>query len=226
VAFLVGLPGSGVQHLASALRHHPDIVLPADRFTATARYDGFSQPDWPAFRTGLSEGQAMILRRRWRKALQRRGALPTAGLLIDWLPHIDVLLHSALASVFPGAPLIVVERDLKDCMLDWLAFPGLHRLRFDSPAQTGQWLASAASHLDTIVASDRMPVVRVGFDELLAEPQERMAQLLQQLGLDPGSMSFRTEKTLGDLPGYFPAGHAARYQDPLAEGFKALRTGS
>lgn len=226
VAFLVGLPGNGVQHLASALRHHPDIVLPADRFTATARYDGFSQPDWPAFRTGLSEGQAMILRRRWRKALQRRGALPTAGLLIDWLPHIDVLLHSALASVFPGAPLIVVERDLKDCMLDWLAFPGLHRLRFDSPAQTGQWLASAASHLDAIVASDRMPVVRVGFDELLAEPQERMAQLLQQLGLDPGSMSFRTEKTLGDLPGYFPAGHAARYQDPLAEGFKALRTGS
>ncbi len=226
VAFLVGLPGSGVQHLAASLRNHPEVLLAADRFSATARFDGFSQPDWPAFQNGLSEGQAMVLRRRWRKALQRRGALPTSALLIDWLPHIDVLLHSALASVFPGAPLIIVERDLKDCMLDWLAFPGLHRLRFDSAAQAGQWLAAAASHLDTIVESERMPVVRVRFDELLDQPQQRMAQLLQQLGLEPGSTSFRADKTLGDLPGHFPAGHAARYQDPLTEGYKALRKGA
>jgi tetratricopeptide (TPR) repeat protein len=223
VAFLIGLPGSGVQHLAASLQQHPGIALLSDRFSAAGRFDGFSQPDWATLQRGLSEGQAMILRRRWRKALQRQGTLPASRLLVDWLPHIDVLLHSAIASIFPGAPVIVVERDLRDTLLDWLAFPGQHRLRFESAALAGEWLAAAASHYRAITESDRTPLVRVRFEDLLAEPQATLDRASAALGLETGLISLRTERTLGDLPGFHPPGHSSAYQDALSEAFKALR---
>lgn len=222
LAFLIGLPGSGVQHLAASLQRHPDIALLSDRFSA-GRHDGFSQPDWATLQRGLSEGQAMILRRRWRKPLQRQGVLPSSRLLIDWLPHIDVLLHSAIATIFPGVPVIVVERDLADTLLDWLAFPGQHRLRFESPAQAGEWLAAAADHIQAIVGSDRTPLIRVRFEELVSDPQATLDRLSTALGVAPGVIDLRTEKTLGDLPGFHPPGHASAYRDTLSEGFKLLR---
>lgn len=224
VAFLLGLPGSGVQHVAGSLRKHPDLRLMADRFGGPQmRQDGFSQPDWPRYADGLSEGQGMLLRRRWRKAVERGGHLTGSGMLVDWLPYFDALSHQVLAAVFPGAPVIIVERALDDCLLDWLAFPGMHRQRFDGPAAAGEWLSIAARHLQAIAVSDRSPVIRVRFEDLLEDPDTAFAGLLQALGVDPAGAQFRPERTLGDLPGFHPSGHAKAYSGALAEGFARLR---
>ncbi|MCB1629303.1 MAG: tetratricopeptide repeat protein [Xanthomonadales bacterium] len=224
VAFLLGLPGSGVQHLAASLQRHPALAVMTDRFGGpTLRHDGFSQPDWLGFAQGLSEGQALILRRRWRKAVARTGQLPTARLLIDWMPFADLLSYTALARVFPGAPVIVVERNPADCLLDWLAFPGMHRLRFDSPAQAGEWLAMGQGHLSAIAASDRSPIIRVAFEDLLERPEQAFADLLKALQVDPAGASFRCERTLGDLSGFHANGHGQAYAEALAEGLAHFR---
>ena len=99
----------------------------------------------------------------------------------------------------------------------------MHRLRFDSPAQAGEWLSMGQGHLAAIAASDRSPIIRVAFEDLLERPEQAFADLLKALQVDPTGASFRCERTLGDLSGFHANGHGQAYAEALAEGLAHFR---
>ncbi len=220
IVFLVGLPGSGVQHIAAALAKYPGICLMGDRFSRQARNDGLSRPDWPSFEQGLIESQALMMRRRWIKPLRRLNLPGAYKLLIDWLPHLDARMYAAIARAIPEAKFLVVERDSKDSLLDWLAFSGPHRLRFPPIEEAGQWYADAAGHLHFALEDQRVPVHSLAYEQ--AAEIEVQTELLQWLGLDSGNLELEPPAMLGGLSAQFPAGRWAVYKDELSAAFGKL----
>jgi len=220
IVFLVGLPGSGVQHVAAALAKYPGICLMGDRFSHQARNDGFSRPDWQAFEDGLVESQATMMRRRWIKPLLRLNLPGEYKLLIDWLPHLDARTFAAIARAIPEAKFLLVERQAHDSLLDWLAFSGPHRMEFPPMEEAGQWYANALSHLQFASEDSRLPVHRLAYER--ASEAEIQSELLQWLGLDAGSLELDQPATLGGLPAQFAAGHSQEYKDELRAAFSKL----
>ena len=220
VCFLVGLPGSGVQHVAAALSKISKICLLGDRFSHQARNDGLARPDWQALQEGLGEAQATMMRRRWIKPLQRINLPGKFSLLLDWLPHLDARMYAGIARAIPEARFLLVNRDPRDALLDWLAFSSPHRMRLPALADAGRWYANARGHLQFALDDQRAPVHQVSLEQL-ADPGAQ-DQLLQFLGLDTQPMEVDPPRTLGGLLAEFPSGHWQHYASEMEPAFRAL----
>lgn len=220
IVFLVGLPGSGVVEVAGALAKVPGVCLMGDRFSQQARNDGLARPDWDLLERGLGEIQATMFRRHWIKPLRRLNLPGKYQLLIDWLPHLDARLYAAIACAVPEAKFLVVEREPRDGLLDWLAFSGPHRLRFPALADAGQWYAAARSHALFAVNDRRLPSHLLPFEQ--AGNAGVQLKLLQWLGLDATSLELEPPLSVGGVVSQFPAGHAQNYLDEMSPAFQAL----
>lgn len=221
ICFLVGLPGSGVQHVAAALAKSPGVAMLGDRFSHMARNDGFARPEWETFEQGLSETQARLLRRRWRKAVHRLQLPPDYTVLVDWLPHLDARMYAAIGRAIPEARFLWVDRDPHDGLLDWLAFSSPHRLQLPGLSDAGQWYANARSHLSFAAADQRLPVHTLNYEKF--NQQDTRSAVMAWLGVAEQTLSAETPKTLGGLSAEFAAGHWHDYVDELSAAFAALK---
>lgn len=211
-AFLVGLPGSLVERAAAIL----EPVLPtfrADRFSARPPADLFQDLDaWPRIAAGEITADRVV--GSWRGALASRAI---GGAIVDWLPWWDNVYAAVMRAALPEARLLLVLRDPRDMLLDWLAFGSPTPFLARSPQDAADWLAAALGQLASLHEQDLVPHHLLKVDDSGEDAKAMSVQIGEALGI-----------TLPKPPaGYFgaprfAAGTWRSYADLLAEPFAAL----
>lgn len=211
-ALLWGAPGSGVERVAGLLAG----MLPAlrsDRFGPRPPKDPFQRfAAIGELQDGTLAPEQVVS--RWREALRERG-LPD-GQVIDWLPYWDNLLLLALRPHLPGTQLLVVLRDPRDMLLDWLAFGAPLPLALTSATEAARWLSSVLVQVADLHEGNLHPHRLVRVDDSLDDG----AALAQQLGEALPANLPVPPREVG--PARFPAGHWRDYRDVLGDAFALL----
>jgi tetratricopeptide (TPR) repeat protein len=218
---LLGTPGSGVERIAALLADQPELVVLRDRITGISRPDEFNMPNFAHYCGDLTEADREALRERWLAPL-RGFDVDTSRTVVDWLPRWDAHLLALVRRAMPGTRLVIVERDPRDALVNWLAFGWGQGFRCDDAVQGAAWLARARRHLAWGSELDEPRRLVVAADPILDDPQGAGGELARFLGLQalvPGGQLRLMERNLGGLPARSPAGHWQLYRDVLAEAF-------
>ena len=220
--FLLGAPGSGVERIAALLADQPGVTLLQDRLTPTPREDDFSRPRFELYREGINEEAAQAARQRYLDALPPLA--PGSQVMVDWMPLWDANWLPLLRAAFPDARLLVVSRDPRDTLLNWLAFGWGRDFPCNDVMMATMWLHSALAHLDLATAQEQPQHLTVAPDELLDDPAGAGTELAGFLGLGPLQAGPRLAgiEHGGGLPVRFGPGHWRAYADVLAEPFARL----
>lgn len=222
--FLIGAPGSGVERLAGLLSDQPDLLVLRDRFQPNGRRDGFTEPDFEQYVYGINADSAHRFARRYQRALERL-APPANRRIIDWLPQWDARFLPLITAAFPGARLIVAQRNPRDTFLNWLAYGWTAGFAITDLETTAQWLAQAFAHESACAKATILPQLYVNTDTMLdaSTPMgTNMAQFLELSELLPGLNYQRTNQGLGGLPMMLPVGYWKRYQQALSTAFSSF----
>lgn len=217
-ALLLGLPGSGVELAARLIASLPNVALLGDRFAAASRTDGLSEGHNRYL--DLDDDQAHVLARRYARAIARND-LPPDAIVVDWLPLFDAHFLPLLHRLFGDTRLVVVTRDARESLLDWLALGNQAGWGVPTDADAGRWLSRARMHLEAARTQSTLPVLEVAADALRDDPAGTRARIAAFLGTDAGTTPLPPQPA--GLPSRLPAGSVARYEALLADAFAALR---
>ncbi|MEO5622965.1 MAG: tetratricopeptide repeat protein [Dokdonella sp.] len=221
---LLGTPGSGVERVAALLADQPELIVLRDRIGALLRDDDFNRPRLAYYSGELNDLDREALRERWLAPL-RAGNIDTSRRIVDWLPRWDAHLLGLIRRALPGTRLLIVERDPRDALLNWLAFGWAPGFAFGEPAAMADWLARARQHLAFGGQLDDPRRLVVAADPLLDAVAGELNEVAQFLGIEalrPGPQLDAMAQGLGGLPVRFVAGHWQRYRDVLADAFARL----
>lgn len=214
LVFLAGLPGSGVVSVARLLEG-AIAQFRSDRFGPKPPSDPLQQPDLAQRLAGGGLDPATVAA-GWRQALAGRGLAADAP-VIDWLPHWDNALLDVIGPHLPHARLLLVLRDPRDMLLDWLALGNHLPLRLETPEAAATWLAGALAHVAELAERNLHPHALLRLDDSINAPAQMAAQLGQAL-----------QTTLPVPPGHlfggrrYAAGQWREFAAPLAEAFATL----
>ncbi len=213
--FLWGLPGSQVDRVASVLRVVGAPLL-ADRFSNRPPPDLFLDPAVIAeLNAGRADAAALV--EGWRRLLPHRGQRGSAA-VIDWLPWWDNALLHALRPGLPGARLVVVLRDPRDMLLDWLAFGAPAPFALETPEAGAQWLASALEHVAVLEADRLFPGTVLRIDGSTYDEAALATALSEALDAQV------PRPPAGSLGGpRLPQGRWREFSAPLADAFATLQ---
>ena len=223
---LLGTPGSGVERVAALLADQPGLVVLRDRIGALQRADDFNQPRFPYYCGELSAEDRDALRERYLAPLRAAG-VPLDRTLVDWLPRWDAHLLALVRRAFPGTRIVVVERDPRDALVNWLAFGWARGFPCADVPLFSDWLHRAHDHIHYADALDEPRRIVVAADALLDDPLGNGGDLARFLGLEelvPAANFAAMTHGLGGLPVRFARGHWERYRDALAAPFASLET--
>ncbi len=223
---LLGTPGSGVERIAALLADQPDLVVLRDRIGALQRVDDFNQPRFAHYVGVLSDDERAALRERYLAPLRHVGIAP-GRTVVDWLPRWDAHLLALVRRAYPGTRLVIVERDPRDALLNWLAFGWARGFGLADVPVFSEWLARARDHIHYADALDEPKRIVVDADAVLDDPASNGASLARFLGieaLEPGANHAAMSKGLGGLPVRFPRGHWQWYTEALAGPFAKLES--
>ena len=213
VLFLWGPPGSLVERVALTfeLAGGP---LNSDRLGSQPPVDFLQRFDSAqALRDGSLDPAATIA--QWRDALPARGRRDSN--IFDWLLWWDNAFLAALRPHLPEALLLVVLRDPRDMLLDWLAFGGPVPYALPSPAEGARWLAAGLEQVATLHEGDLFPHRLVRLDGIETDSAAIAKAVAESLDIP---LPAAQQGQLG-AP-HFPAGHWRAYAEPLAEAFAVL----
>ncbi len=210
--FLWGAPGSGVERAALVLGAAGAPLL-ADRFRA----------DWPgdllqhydsieALGSGAMDAAAMVA--SWRANLPARGI--TDGKVVDWLVWWDNSFLKAFRPHLADGVLLVVLRDPRDMLLQWLAFGAPSQMALPSPNEGAQWLSEMLGQVIVLSEDELYPHFLLRLDGL----ENDAAGLADALGKALRAPALPAPASLG--PAYLPSGRWRDYAEALAEPFARL----
>ncbi|MGN0863441.1 MAG: tetratricopeptide repeat protein [Stenotrophomonas koreensis] len=209
--FVTGLPGSGVERVVTVMGA-ASPVLRTDRFGSNPPNDPFQRFDTlAALASGELSAEALV--QQWRDALPARGV--ANGNIIDWLLWWDNGLLWSLRQHLPQARLLVVLRDPRDMLLEWLAFGSAAPFALNTITEATGWLQRGLEQLANLHDQSLYPVALMRIDGFERDPQG-LAQLLQQV--------FNTGFPVVDQlpPPRLPSGHWRQYRDVLGAAFNNL----
>lgn len=210
--FVWGAPGSGVERVVAAL-NAASAVVRTDRFSPTPPSDPFQRyASLQALATDELTAEGFV--QQWRGGLPARGIVD--GNVIDWLLWWDNAFLWALRPQLPEGRLMVVLRDPRDMLLDWLAFGGSMPIALRSVGEAADWLVRSLEQVVRLHEQSLYPAVVIRIDGAEGNP-EAMAQLL---GSAFGMESFPVIRSL-PAP-RLPAGHWRQYRDVLGAAFNNL----
>jgi tetratricopeptide (TPR) repeat protein len=220
--FLLGVAGSAVEYVAGLLSEQEGLSVLRDR-AVNRRGDCFDGRPYEAALSDLSAEEIETLRAEYFASAKAFGAAE-GKTLVDWMPHWDAHLLALVKRVFPGSKIILVERDIRDSLLNWLAFgwvPGVALSEFDLGTD---WLARANRHVRHGVSANAIPHLVIEPMSVLANPEKAGAELANFIGKSElkRSEKFARPHTLGALDTTFPAGHWKKYEPILADAFGRL----
>lgn len=209
--FVWGAPGSNVERVIAAIAAASPVVR-GDRFGATPPNDAFQNyHTLQDLSTGKLAPEQLVA--QWRAILPERGLAD--GNVIDWLLWWDNALLWALRPQLPEGRLLLVLRDPRDMLLEWLAHGAPAPFAINSVAEAAEWLARALAQVATLHEQDLYPHALVRIDEIGNDP----AAMAEHLGRLFG-VQFPPAQTLG--PARFPAGHWRQYSEVLSAAFAQL----
>jgi tetratricopeptide (TPR) repeat protein len=223
---LIGAPGSGVERVAALLADQAGLTVLRDRIGGAQRDDDFTNPNFEQVCGPLDEAARASIRERWLAPLRAAG-IASDRAVVDWLPRWDAHLLALVRRAFPGTRLVVVHRDVRDELLNWLAFGWLPGFPCSDLEFLPDWLARARDHLDYADALEEPRRFVVDADALLADPVGNGAGLARFLGIEaiePGRQFAGLAVGLGGLPVQFPRGHWEHYREALALPFERTRS--
>jgi hypothetical protein len=209
-----------VERVAGLLHEQPGVTLLRDRAFAPQRGDDFTAPEFDRYLAGPDRDDAHRRAQHYRAEIARIGVDP-ASRIVDWLVRWDARFLPLIREAFPGATLIVVERDDRDLLVNWLAYGWLPGFPLHEPLSAARWLKAARAHVDAIAGVAGINVIRVDADALLADPQRHGAAIATALGL-PSLAAGAPQVGLGGLHLGLPAGRWNAYALKLAPAFAAL----
>ena len=211
VLLLWGLPGSGVERMASVFDAAGDL-LSADRLGPNPPSDGFQNYNTiPGLAAGELVGAEVAA--QWRAQLPSRGFVE--GHIIDWLLFWDNALLMSLRPNLPEAVVVIALRDPRDMLLDWLAFGSPLSFALTSPKQAASWMAVVLNQVATLHEQELFPHRMIRMDEIAEDPAGLVAALAHSL-----EITMPVPASFGQA--HFPAGHWRDYADVLAEPFAML----
>ncbi len=209
--FVWGAPGSGVERVIAAIAA-ASPVLRGDRFGATPPNDAFqSYHTLQDLSTGKLEPAQLV--NAWREQLRARG-LADAN-VIDWLLWWDNALLWALRPQLPEGRLLVVLRDPRDMLLQWLASGAPAPFAVTSVNEAAEWLTRSLTQIATLHEQDLYPHALVRIDGIGNDPEKMAAYLGGLFGV-----TMPPAQTLG--PPRMAAGHWREYQNELSAAFAQL----
>ncbi len=209
--FLWGAPGSGVERVATGLAA-ASPVLRSDRYTNTPPDDAFQNYNTlQDLASGVLTPERLV--QRWREQLPARGL--QSDTVIDWLLWWDNALLWALRPQLPQGRLVLVLRDPRDMLLDWVAYGAAAPLAMTSLAEASEWLTRALTQIATLHEDDLYPHVLLRIDQIGNDPHA-MAELLGRLFERPMPPAAQ----LGAPR--LPAGHWRNYRDVMSAAFAQL----
>ncbi len=222
-AFLIGTPGGGAELVAGLLYGAPGVALAGDRIGAGQRLDGFSAVESRYLE--LDEAQAQVFARRYTRGVARLGLAPGTA-LIDWLPYWDARFVPAIWRSFGAVPLIVVARQPREALLQWIAMGSAQGYRVDAPEEAARWLERAVQNIAWTSTNSGLPILELSADEALADPRAARARVFEFLGRAVPAGEPAALRGLGGLPLALPAGASARYATLLRPAYDALLAGT
>ena len=209
--FVFGPPGSGVERVVSVIAA-VSPVLRTDRFGANPPNDPFQRFDTLAeLANDVLTPESLV--GQWRDALPARG-IPT-GNVIDWLLWWDNAFLWSLRPQLPEGRLLVVLRDPRDMLLEWLAFGSATPVRMTAIGEACGWLVRCLEQIANLHDQDLYPHMLMRIDGVENDPQG-LADLLHQGFGAP----FPVVESLP--PRRLPAGHWRQYRDVLGAAFNNL----
>lgn len=209
--FLWGAPGSGVERVATTLSG-ASPVFRGDRFGPTPPDDAFQNyHTLQDLASGVLTPERLL--QRWREQLSERGI--EGDTVIDWLLWWDNALLWALRPQLPQGRLLVVLRDPRDMLLDWIAYGAAAPLAVTSLSEATEWLVRALTQLANLQEDDLYPLAMVRIDDVGNDPQAMAALLSRLFG-----RTLPPAQQLG--PPRFPAGHWRHYRQALSSAFAQL----
>lgn len=214
VAYLAGLPGSGVERVAAVIAN-AGYPLRADRFGPNAPRDPLQNPDTAV---GLAKGTLSpgTVLEAWRAALPARGIRD--GIVIDWLPAWDNGLLKLTRPLQPEAIVVVALRDPRDMLLDWLCFGGGLPFGLTDPVEAARWMAGYLAHAIELNQDALQPHALIRTDHAMNDVEAFAAQIGGALGLE--QIRVPHPAALG-APRFAP-GHWRHYAQLLGPAFAVL----
>lgn len=214
VAYLWGLPGSGVEQVAAVIGH-AGYPMRADRFAPNPPKDPLQNPDAiAALNDGTLTPERLLA--EWQAALPARGVRD--GIIIDWLPFWDNALLKMLRPLQPEAIVMIALRDPRDMLLEWLAFGSTMPYGIASINDAALWMARQLQHVVVLRDGALQPHKIVYTDHALANVEAFAAEIGGGLGLE--QILVPPPAVLGQQR--FAFGHWRQYAKPLAEPFALL----
>ena len=215
ILMLWGPPGSMVERVAMTMESS-GIPLCVDRLRPNPPEDDLQRYDTAQ---RLRDGQltASEFASRWRAAVPaRRPGIPASMPVADWLLTWDNALLHGLRAALPETRLLVVVRDPRDMLLDWLAHGGPVPIGMRDVGESAKWLAANLEHVADLQDQDLLPHRVLKLDEVADDPQALAQALADALGLHIRAVARET------IVPRFAAGHWRAYAEPLAEAFAVL----
>ncbi|HET6604875.1 MAG TPA: tetratricopeptide repeat protein [Xanthomonadaceae bacterium] len=216
--FLYGPPGSAVERIAQLLAAQSGRRLLADRYSPQARGDRFMYPEFERYLAG-EEAAIADLGRAWHAGL----GTWSGQRVIDWLLHFDLRLLPAVQRALPGARWLLVLRDPRDMLLDWLAVGAPQGWPLPEPEEAAHWLAGLCRQLAPVERLLPEQCLRLDPDRLAAQPQAELARASAFLQLESDPEAGEAAALVAHaLRGMAPAGRWRRFEPHLGPAFAPL----
>ncbi|TKS53188.1 tetratricopeptide repeat protein [Luteimonas yindakuii] len=214
LVFMAGLPGAGHEQVGRLLTGVVSAFR-ADRLGTSPPRDAL-QNVHTVGRLERGETTPADVHAEWRAQLPARGI--AQGALIDWLLWWDNAYLAVTRAHLPHAELLMIVRDPRDMLLNWLAFGSPVPFRMGTPDAGAAWLAQGLEHLVVLAEQEPQPLRLLRTDEGINDA----ALLGQALGQALEVELPAPPRTLFQDQFRFPAGHWRRYTGVLAAPFAAL----
>lgn len=222
--FLLGLPGASTESLAALLGQCGIHVL-ADRFQSGGRADAISTGQFAEIAARANRDAAAIAAFRDSYLLQLSTINESVrDDLVDWLPFADLRVIELLRAAFPAARFLLMQRDPRDCLLNWLALGSRQHLAGSDPAAMGVWLARAGEHLAEVrqrLDDDHLLVIAGSELHDADALGQRLIEFLK-LGDRQRQTTFNVLAGRGGLPTALPEGRWQSYRTTLSAAFAPL----
>jgi hypothetical protein len=224
LVFVPMVPGAGGENLVRLIGRDPRLLPLLDRLTPQARRDGLAIDQRALLEQGLSENQLRVFRRRYWRAFERLRA-PSGRQAVDVLPSLEWPQYAALSAALPHARVLVVLRDPRDALVNWLAYGGMPVRPIPHLELAANYLARQYQHLDRMRSSAGLAVHVLRAEDIEAGVPAARATLAHALNLaeDSLELGIAPRTALAGLPDRLEAERWRQYTSALGKSFRLLQ---